>query len=488
MKDYKDFIPGSGADPEEYGVFASSVRKSGKGAYVYTVRTPEGDRIVSESSAGFKGESFARADGMTCVLAEDSHENAELLRELFPFAAPSAVLAEKRTVGTGDRLGLATPGHLRAVSGSGFFPILAQQSVRELTLTGRTFEDVLDCASRAVFREGYTAGWGADGDHLKTPEEVEYALAAGYTMITLDCSAHIKSAKGMSLEELRAACGPYDALKEEYLGKDIELPGGIVIHMSEESLLRALVIYGGAVEFASRIYHEHIKGRPVDFEISIDETDAPTLPEHHYFAARELVKRGVEITTMAPRFCGEFQKGIDYIGDVEQFRSEMKVHAAVAKAFGYKISVHSGSDKFSVFPSVGELTEGHFHLKTAGTSWLEAVKLVSIKDPALYRELHAFALEHFGEATAYYHVTTDLDRVPPLESLSDGELPGLFENSDARQLIHITYGLILTAKKEDGSPLFRDRLYALWNTYEDDYAELLERHIGRHLSMLTGRC
>ncbi|MDL2235981.1 tagaturonate epimerase family protein, partial [Christensenellaceae bacterium OttesenSCG-928-L17] len=188
--------------------------------------------------------------------------------------------------------------------------------------------------------------------------------------------------------------------------------------------------------------------------------------------------------TVAPRFCGEFQKGVDYIGDIEQFRREFEEHAMIAKHFGYKISVHSGSDKFTVFPAVGRLTGGRFHLKTAGTNWLEAVKLVAMKDAALYRELHAFALTVFKEAKAYYHVTTDLSKIPTLSLLKDEELPDLFNQNDARQLIHITYGIILTIKKEDGSFLFRDRLYQLWNTYAEDYAQLLYAHIGKHLELL----
>ncbi|MBR0441047.1 MAG: hypothetical protein IJK25_03815, partial [Firmicutes bacterium] len=115
-----------------------------------------------------------------------------------------------------------------------------------------------------------------------------------------------------------------------------------------------------------------------------------------------------------------------------------------------------------------------------------AMKLVAMKDPALYRQIHGFALENFTKATAYYHVTTDLSKIPALETLSDAELPALFENSDARQLIHITYGLILTARNVDGSLRFKDRLYDLWNTYEEDYAALLDAHIGRHLEMLCG--
>ena len=115
------------------------------------------------------------------------------------------------------------------------------------------------------------------------------------------------------------------------------------------------------------------------------------------------------------------------------------------------------------------------------------MRVVAACDPALYREIHEFALSTaFAEARKYYHVTTDLSKIPPLDALSDGELEGLFDQNDARQLIHITYGLILTAKGADGAYRFRDRLFRLWRSREEEYARRLERHIGRHLELLYG--
>ena len=90
----------------------------------------------------------------------------------------------------------------------------------------------------------------------------------------------------------------------------------------------------------------------------------------------------------------------------------------------------------------------------------------------------------FKEASKYYHVTTNLDNIPALDTLTDEQLPSLFENNDSRQLIHITYGLILTEKNADGSSRFRDRLYQAWRTYDEEYAQYLKRHIGRHLELL----
>lgn len=454
-----------------------------------------GDTIVSM----VRGEAadFLKVEGPnpgftgTCAAGEGfyplDHANTALLRKLFPFCAPQPVLSSVRTVGVGDRLGLATPGHLRVFGRYDALPVLAQQSIRELTLTGRTFADVLDCATRAVFREDFQRGWGADGDHLKTDAEVAYALGEGYTMITLDCSEHIRNdVLSLTPEQVAAEYVPDADLEARYLGRTFRAEE-YDITFGADDFRRTCLIYGKALDHAVAIYKKHVEGKPVDFEISIDETMTPTTPAQHYFVASELTRRGVKFATVAPRFCGEFQKGVDYIGDLGQFAREMAVHAAIARTFGYKLSIHSGSDKFSVFPVIGRLTRGNFHVKTAGTNWLEAMRVVAKCAPALYREIHAYALDTaFAEARKYYHVTTDLAKIPALDTLADADLEGLFEQNDARQLIHITYGLILTVKNADGTFRFRDRLFRLWREHDDEYAARLEAHIGRHLELLYG--
>ena len=116
-----------------------------------------------------------------------------------------------------------------------------------------------------------------------------------------------------------------------------------------------------------------------------------------------------------------------------------------------KLSIHSGSDKFSTFTLIGKYTNGNFHVKTAGTNWLEAMRAVAASDPALYRSIHKYALTMFDEAKKFYHVTTDLNKIPDVDTLKDEELVDLFTQNDARQLIHITYGFILNVKDDDGN-------------------------------------
>jgi tagaturonate epimerase len=427
-------------------------------------------------------------------IAELSHVNAVTMRRYFPFMKPVPFGRQSFSMGLGDRLGLASPGHLRCLKGTGIRPVLAQQSIRELMLTERTYEDVLDAASWAVLQEGFREGFGADGDHLKKPEEVKMAVELGYSMITLDCSEKIdNTVSSLGAPEIAEKYNKLEStqkqeMEAEYLGKTF-LVGNVPIKFNTESLQRTVLTYGATLAFIKEIHTAFIASRAaeIDFELSIDETETPTTAEAHYFMAAEMKKAGIELTSVAPRFCGEFQKAIDYIGDLTKFEAEFVVHTAIADHFGYRLSIHSGSDKFKVFPIIGHYTGGRVHVKTAGTNWLEALRVVCRVDPDFFRRICAHASSRFSDATKFYHVTTDLKKIPDAETLPDTELERMLNEEDARQLLHITYGYILTDKDPQGAPLFRDRLYRIWHENEDVYADVLIKHIGHHVEMLKSR-
>lgn len=428
-------------------------------------------------------------NGKVCEL---NHENRLIINQYFKFTAPRAFGKKTATIGLGDRLGLASAGHIQTVKGRNVKPVLAQQSIRELTLTNRTMTDMLDAAAYAVFQEGYEGGYGADGDHIKTEEDIQMALSLGVSMITLDCSDQIdNTVEGATVSELEKRFKelPQEVqtqYTEKYLNQTFEVDG-LSITFGQEDVLKNSLLYHEAIRYATYIYKTYIgqANRAIDFEISIDETESITSPQAHFFVANELAENQVDFVSLAPRFCGEFQKGIDYIGDIDQFEVELSEHAQIAAHFGYKLSIHSGSDKFSVFPIIANYTKGILHVKTAGTNWLEAIRVIAQVNPELYRRMHVFALEHFEKALAYYHVTPDLESITPLEKLSDEELHKYMEDDDARQLFHVTYGLILTAETEEGKSLFRDEFYQTLHDYEDLYNESLKKHIGRHLDTLS---
>ncbi len=125
-----------------------------------------------------------------------------------------------------------------------------------------------------------------------------------------------------------------------------------------------------------------------EFEVAVDEIEYRTTPVDHVYLATELHRLGVRWVSFAPRFVGEFEKGIDYLGDRAELEADVEIHAAIARRLGdYKLSVHSGSDKFSIYDAVARATRDRVHLKTSGTSYLVALQTIAAADPELMRRV-----------------------------------------------------------------------------------------------------
>ena len=464
------------------------------GAATYGLGRRGRDKFVVMLGEGrLEGRRFAAADGTALVVAPADHERAGLIRELLPWTAPS-LLGPGRSFGFGDRLGLATPGHVRAAAGSGLRCVFAQQSTREMHRTRRTPSQVMDCATWGVFQEGCREGFGADADHLQTPEGIDATLAAGFTMFTIDPRAHVvDAADGLdagalaerfaSLDFESLATSPGD-LRRRYADRSFPLAGGGQVGFDNVTFLRAAVKYGGAAAHVAAMFR-HLAGaarREFEFEVSVDETQSPTSPAEHYFFASEVRRLGVRWTSLAPRLVGRFEKGVDYIGNLGEFRGSFAEHVAVMRTLGpYKISIHSGSDKFSIYPILAELAGELLHVKTAGTSYLEALRVLAGADAALLREVLDFARERYEAERATYHVSADVGKVPPAASLADGQLPGLLDDFHARQVLHVTFGAVMTAG--EGERFGRPIDEALRRD-EERYFAALKAHLGRHVALL----
>lgn len=442
----------------------------------------------------FVGEISTIEDQVVLLGPLDAH-NAAVLRLHVPWLRPQP-LGLRTSVGLGDRLGLATPGHLHALQAVGgkIAPIPAQQSIREMTRTGRTPQQVLDDAMWGVIREGWRDGFGADADHLKTTEDIDRCVAAGYTFYTFDPSAYVDNeADSLLARDLRL---PFDALPwdqlddtpkdlaDRYLSAPFDCEGHLIT-FDENSLIRAAVKYGRAMAYVATLYRHlaevSLRGA-WEVEVSVDETETPTTPAEHLYCATEMRRMGVHWVSMAPRFVGHFEKGVDYIGDIDEFAADFQAHAAIARTLGpYKISLHSGSDKFRIYALSAEMTRGVVHLKTAGTSYLEALRTVGEIEPDLLREIYAFARDRYLTDRASYHVSAQLDRAPEPTKLTPDEVSRLLDQFDARQILHVTFGSVLTTQAADGTPLFADRLMTLLRAYPAIYARNLTLHFVRHL-------
>ena len=467
-----------------------SLSPQGPGRSLVASADPDAVRVLDP----FDGER-RESGGWTVLTAPVTPQNASALRQALPVLQP-APIGLATSAGFGDRLGLATPGHARALRavGGGIAPVFAQQSIREMTRTGRSAQQVIDDATWGALEAGWLDGYGADADHLKTTADATTCAAAGFTFFTIDPGEHVDNgADAASDADLRAAWDalPWGRLEDaaadllaRHAGTTVDVEG-VRIAFDERTVVKAAVKYGRAIAHVAMMYR-HIRsimaGRPFDFEVSVDETETPTTHAEHVFVVTELRRLGVVWQSLAPRFVGRFEKGVDYIGDAAAIRTDLAVHAAIARELGpYKISLHSGSDKFAIYDAVAAETRGLVHLKTAGTSYLEALRAVAQVSPALFRGIYAFSRERYAEDRASYHVSAEVGRTPAPDAVPDGDVAGLLDRFDVRQVLHVTFGSVLTSRAPDGALRFAAAMMALLRENPDTYAACLERHFVKHL-------
>ena len=421
--------------------------------------------------------------------------------ETASFTQPSA-LGLLPSFGFGDRLGLATPGHIAACKLGRLNPIFAQQSVRELSRTQRTAGEVLKAAQDGIVRAGGWSGpWGADADHLKTREDVLHYAEAGFTFFTIDPSAHVQNeADRLTGGDLEAAvedvvrAGVFESvaqLRELYLGRSYDLgEAGLLGFAEAEPLYRAAVKYGKAMHYASQMagWIREATGGRGEIEMSVDETASVTSPAEHLYVGLELKRLGaMPVVSLAPRFTGEFEKGVDYKGDLAVFEKQLREHVAVAKLCGpYKISVHSGSDKFSIYPIVGRVCGDLLHVKTAGTNYLEALRVVARQAPGLFAHIVAYAHGRFEQDKASYHISAQLSRLANPASLTVAERERVYlDESDGRQVLHVTFGSVLTMGRTPDGRLFKEGILEALAKHDDLHQEFLVKHLGRHVMLLS---
>jgi hypothetical protein len=342
------------------------------------------------------------------------------------------------------------------------------KSNREHTFIGSQPQSVLDSARAAVQALGWTRGWHVDADHIRL-ETVDRFLPSSdfFTIDVADSIGKPAPADGVAAFVKR---------HRELVG-EIRIPGiASPIQLSEPDVTRVVAKYLLAAQDAGKIYR-HIaarKGGEGSFiaEVSMDETDAPQTPPELLIILTALADEGVRAQTIAPKFTGRFNKGVDYVGDLRQFEKEFNDDLAViAYAIqsyglpaGLKLSVHSGSDKFSLYPIIRRAlrrTGSGVHLKTAGTTWLE--ELIGLGEAGgagleLAKYIYAEALGHVDELCGPYASVIDIDRarLPSTAAVSEWNglqfasalrhIPSHPEfNPHFRQLLHVAFKLAAKA-------------------------------------------
>ena len=446
------------------------------------VVAPKGGKILF---SGKRGPDIGRR--LRTAICPCNHKNALVLRRLFPFTAPSP-LGYASAFNAGDRTGLATPGHVRALTRTKLLPVLAAQSMREMTRCRRAPTDLLDDVSWSLFQTKFKRPFACDADHIKLEKDVRIFSDAGATMFTCDpgdfVNSEVTAMKPARIQSLFSKLKDALLLENSYVGKTftIDIPKvgkPLVIKPTKPMLHTTAVKYYNAVLRAARLYRyakKIKKGERFDFEVSVDETDSPTTPFDHVFIARELTRLGVTFHSLALRFVGSFEKAIDYKGSLKRFEREFRIHAAIMRRFGrYKLGIHSGSDKFKIYPIIGRYAHDRLHLKTSGTSWLEAVRVIALKNPPLFRKIYKIAYDGFKMHKASYHISAARSSMPTPARLKEKAMPRLLDRSDTRQLIHIAYGSILS--DENLKLQFIETLMENEELHYKTVAKHIERHI-----------
>ena len=378
---------------------------------------------------------------------------------------------EKFSVGVGDRFAQEAEAQLRACmmateKGADVVPVW-NKSNREHMIIGSEPSSVRAAAEAAVKKLGWQKPWHVDADHIRLETVDRFIPYSDF--YTIDVADSIgKPAKNSDVKVF--------ADKHAELVGNIEIPGvDGGVKTTREDVEKIANKYLFAAQEAGVIFRhiEQIKGKgKLIAEVSMDETDKPQTPVELLVILAAIADNGIPVQTIAPKFTGRFNKGVDYVGDLAQFEKEFNDDLCVIKfaikQYGLpdnlKLSVHSGSDKFSIYAPIRRAVKKHnagLHLKTAGTTWLE--EMIGLAEAggeglALAKEIYSMALEHIDELCAPYATVIDIDRskLPNAATVSKWTSeqyvnalrhePSCKEfNPNLRQLLHV--GFKIAAKK-----------------------------------------
>jgi tagaturonate epimerase len=377
----------------------------------------------------------------------------------------SPVLLSKYSIGVGDRFAHQARAQLQACmkaaeAGVDVIPVW-NKSNREHTIIGSDPASTRAAAEEAVRSLGWKKPYHVDADHINLESVSKFIDSSDF--FTIDVADWIGTP-------------PDPERVQKFLDAHSELIGNLQIpgiergfRIGRDFVLRVADKYFAAVQQAGRVYrHIERKKGAAQFipEVSMDETDSPQKPVELLIILAALADEEVPIQTIAPKFTGRFNKGVDYEGDLakfsEEFSNDVAVLAFVIERYGMpgnlKLSVHSGSDKFSVYGPIHQVLkkfDAGVHLKTAGTNWLE--ELIGLAEAGgegleLAKEIYAQAYSQREELCAPYAAVIDIDaaELPSPEAVSewsseqfvsalrhDPQSPAY--NSSLRQLLHVGF-------------------------------------------------
>ena len=406
---------------------------------------------------------------------------------------------EPYTIGIGDRFAHQGRAQLEALVrarevGINVFPVW-NKSHREHILIKTKPADVRAEADAAVKALNWTGSYYVDADHISLKNVEGFISASNF--FTIDVADFAGQTAGPDAEESFVEAA-------RRFGNTLTIPGiQRPFEIGEAGLRAAARKFQLAMQEAGRIYRAIAAQKGADHfvtEISVDETSTAQTPVELLLILAMIQTEGIPVQTIAPKFTGRFNKGIDYRGDLAQFEKEfdedLSVIAFAIREFGLpptlKLSVHSGSDKFAIYPIINRLIkrkDAPLHLKTAGTTWLE--ELIGLAEAGgegleIAKEIYRQAFARFDELSAPYAPVIDIDRaqLPDPETVSSWDSKTYTEtlrhvqscpsyNPNFRQMLHIAFKVAAGMGERFLQALQANEAVIARNVTQN----LLERHI-----------
>ena len=372
---------------------------------------------------------------------------------------------EKYSMGLGDRFGFEGAAQLRALQkaetlGVSIVPVW-NKSNREHSIIGTSPDDTRQEADRAVKSCKWTGSYYVDADHIGLTTVDRFLTASNF--FTIDVADYIgKQTNAENVVAFASAMSRFKGvLHVSGMAVPIVVTDGLLVGIAQKYLY--------AVEEAGKVYR-HIAEKKGSggfvAEVSLDEANVPQTPAELFFILAAIAREGIPVQTIAPKFTGSFLKGIDYVGDVQRFTQEfdddLAVIACAVQTFGLphnlKLSIHSGSDKFSLYPAIHTAIkkfDAGLHVKTAGTTWLEEVIGLAASDGdglRLAKEVYTEAFKRYDELVKPYLTVIDIDRrqLPDPKQVEAWDAAHYVEtiqhnqsckrfNVHVRQLVHVGY-------------------------------------------------
>lgn len=407
---------------------------------------------------------------------------------------------EKFSFGMGDRFLHQGIAQLQAIvnakdAGIEITPVW-NKSNREHEIVGTEPASLRKEADDAVEALGWQANYRVDADHINLATVDRFLHCSDF--FTID----VGDAIGQAATDTDIVA--FVERHSKYIG-NLDIPGAGTFEVKQTTLEAVAKTFLKAVQLAGSIYRHIVDQRSADFiaEVSMDETDNPQTPLEMFFILAAIADEGIPAQTVAPKFTGRFNKGVDYVGDVVQFEKEFNEDlAAIAFAISefnlpdnLKLSIHSGSDKFSIYGPIRDAlkrTGAGVHVKTAGTTWLE--ELIGLAEAggeglAIAKEVYARSLENMDALCKPYATVIDIDadQLPTADEVSNwtgeqyaralrhNQADPLY-NLHLRQLLHVGYKV---------AAQMGERYYGALKEFEPDVSRNVTENLWvRHLKPL----